>query len=162
MFGLVDWNIPKHLARFDWFQEPNKSITVKVYPHDTGVDATESQPSPVPFFIASMKTIPYVPSFPFSTSWLRYTGMSLRTVQPPLPQGSGGQEEIAGTKTWRMLTPCVTGQKSDLITFDWSQHDRECSSDDCSKSFWPQLRGRSLGVRMLNATMFIGTPERTW
>ncbi|KAF4979879.1 hypothetical protein FZEAL_3990, partial [Fusarium zealandicum] len=33
--NILDWNVPKHLARFSWTDNPDGSTTVHVYPHDT-------------------------------------------------------------------------------------------------------------------------------
>ncbi|KAL9534840.1 hypothetical protein SMMN14_01386 [Sphaerulina musiva] len=50
--GRVNWNIPKHLARFDWTYEADGSTTVKVYPFDTTIPNSEAEAfaSEKPFF----------------------------------------------------------------------------------------------------------------
>lgn len=66
---VIDWNIPKHLARFVWTDHADGSTSVQVYPHDTITTTTgdESSPSPVPFFQphslpgASPRHFPYPP-----------------------------------------------------------------------------------------------------
>lgn len=51
-FFQTDWNIPKHLARFDWTYEADGSTTVKVYPFDTTIPNSEAEAfaSEKPFF----------------------------------------------------------------------------------------------------------------
>ncbi|EEY16277.1 conserved hypothetical protein [Verticillium alfalfae VaMs.102] len=61
--GRKNWNIPKHLAAFDWQDHQDGSTTIKVYPHDTepvisGVDATLAQPTPAPLVRGSHGELP--------------------------------------------------------------------------------------------------------
>ena len=93
----TDWNIPKHLARFDFQDLPNGSTKIRVYPHDTFDSTSEAQASNVPFFQAIVQPLRWAPAFPFSASWLSYAGVDISLVQPPLPQGHGSQDELPGT-----------------------------------------------------------------
>ncbi|KAM7183559.1 hypothetical protein V8F33_013504 [Rhypophila sp. PSN 637] len=101
--GRRNWNIPKHLARFDWAENsPSPGLTtVKVYPHDTSIpyNPSEDTPSTEPFFTCTLQSVKYVPSFPFRSSWLRYTGFDMNLVQPPVPDASGKTKfgELAGS-----------------------------------------------------------------
>ena len=89
--GRLNWNIPKHLARFTFSapptlqgQSPPSALTVRVFPPGTqdgdGVD---------PFFAATIKPWQWVPAIPVST---KYIPMSLALVQPPIPEPQGQQQ----------------------------------------------------------------------
>lgn len=153
----LDWNIPKHLARFEWEEKPDKSITVRVYPHDTTGDETEATASSTPFFQATMKPVSYTPSFPFSTAWLNMVGVSSRAVHPPLPKGRGSQGELPGTDRWRIYTPIMSGKTSSLITIDIAQWSENENAVGEHKNFWPEMGRWHIGVKMANATMVINT-----
>lgn len=75
--GRLNWNIPKHLARFV-FSSPSssnpQSLTISVYPPDS----TGS----MPFFSATLTPFRWIPAIPFST---RYLPISTTLAQPPLP-----------------------------------------------------------------------------
>lgn len=157
---ILDWNIPKHLARFDWEAMPDKSLTVRVYPHDTSGDKTEAMASSTPFFQATMKPVPLIPSFPFSSAWLSFLGIDLECVHPPLPKGRGSQGELPGTDSWCAFTPVFSGKASSLMTIDTSQ----CYEDDKmvarrNKSFWPGVGRWRVGLMAENATLVINTRE---
>lgn len=151
----IDWNIPKHLARFDWQDLPNGGIQVKVFPHDTAGDNAEAAPSPTPLFQASFKTLPLVPSFPFSTGWAKYVGLDLNFVQPPVPQGV--PSEVVGTEEWCKCIITQSSSQTHVGWFDISQRDVDGKLTALFDNFWPGLGRWHLGVRMDNAT--IDVPE---
>ncbi|PHH79719.1 hypothetical protein CDD80_3962 [Ophiocordyceps camponoti-rufipedis] len=155
----VDWNIPKHLAKFEWERNHDGSQTVKVFPHDTSADSSEANPSVRPLFRATMKPVPYVPSFPFSTDWLKYVGISSRAVHPPLPEGKGSPGEIPGTDCWRICFPTIKGW-TDFITLDMAQggEDQGAAAGD-GENFWPGLGRWHVGMRMKDAVMTLGPAE---
>lgn len=114
----ADWNIPKHLARFDFQDLSDGSTKIRVYPHDTSSHPSEAQPSNVPFFQATVKPFRWAPAFPFSASWLGYAGIDISLVQPPLPQGNGSQDELPGTdkcKSTSMKLMKPTSKLTDLL-----------------------------------------------
>lgn len=149
--------MPKHLAKFEWEDHADHSVTVKVYPHDTTDDEKETEPSTVPFFQATIKAVPYLPAFPFSSNWLSYTGMSSTAVFPPLPEGKGSQGELPGTNCWRKVSPTISGPDAALATFDMAQ-----SNEEGNANFWPGLGRWHMGVKIANATMTIGPPDENW
>ncbi|EHK46846.1 hypothetical protein TRIATDRAFT_45696 [Trichoderma atroviride IMI 206040] len=158
--GRTNWNIPKHLARFDWEEAPDKSLTVRVYPHDTFSYKTEATASPIPFFQATMKRVPIIPSFPFSSKWLSLVGVNLECVHPPLPEGRGSQGELPGTESWCAFTPAFSGKAVSLMTFDMKQSradDKMVSQRN--KNFWPGLGRRRVGIMMENATLVLDSRE---
>lgn len=149
----ADWNIPKHLAHFVWEDLPNGATQVKVFPRDT--DGGEAAAEPTPLFKASFKTIPFIPSFPMSTSWAKYVGLDLSLVQPPVPQGVS--EEIVGTNQWCKSIITQYSSRMHLGWFNISQRDEHGDSGALFENFWPGLGQWQLGVKMDNAA--IEVPE---
>ncbi|OAQ67887.1 hypothetical protein VFPPC_04218 [Pochonia chlamydosporia 170] len=160
--GRLNWNTPKHLARFDWDFAPNGSVTVKVFPYDTEGDTTESAPSSVPFFQATYSPVRFVPSFPFATSWVNYLGLKTKLVMPPLPQGQGSQGELPGTQTWCSLIPNQYSRRTTIGWFDISQRDEEGNVNGKYENFWPGLGRWQLGMKMENADLRFDLPVELW
>ncbi|KAG8414781.1 hypothetical protein J3459_009686 [Metarhizium acridum] len=160
--GRLNWNTPKHLARFDWSFGPNDSVTVKVYPHDTHGDASEARPSAVPFFQASYAPIRFVPAFPFATSWVNYLGLDTTLVMPPLPRGAGSRGELPGTDAWCSLAPDQYSRRTRLGWFDIAQRDRAGNPRGEHRNFWPGLRRWQLGLKMENADLRFDLPIDVW
>ncbi|PFH59769.1 hypothetical protein XA68_11900 [Ophiocordyceps unilateralis] len=160
--SISDWNIPKHLARFEWERNYDGSQTVKVFPHDMTTDDNETHSSSRPFFRATMKNIPFIPSFPFSTSWLKYVGIPTRAVHPQLPEGKGSQGELPGTDRWCIISPAIKGNDTALITIDMSQNEGEDEDGGDGGNFWPGLGRWHVGMKMKNAVMTLGPPDETW
>ena len=107
------WNIPKHLARFTFKELPGKAVSITVTPLDENTTT--------PFFAATFKPIPYVPSFPASTGIAKYIGLDLDLVQPPLPEGKGAEGELPGTDRWCKITPYQSSRKVSLGWWDMKQ-----------------------------------------
>ncbi|KAF2017618.1 hypothetical protein BU24DRAFT_345038 [Aaosphaeria arxii CBS 175.79] len=86
--GRLNWNIPKHLARFDFSapvtpagSSPPESLTVKVFtPGSKDGDGVN------PFFACTLKPWRWVPSVPVSSRWLP---LSTVLAQPPVPEAPG-------------------------------------------------------------------------
>ncbi|KEZ46292.1 Uncharacterized protein SAPIO_CDS1213 [Scedosporium apiospermum] len=167
--GRTNWNIPKHLAKFEWHTDPSTSTaTVKVYPHDTPkasgpsstYDATEATAATVPFFQASFKPVPFTPSFPFSAAVFRYLGLNPTLVQPPLPEGKdASQKELPGTSKWCAIDPVQSSWKTKLGWFDLRQQTDgrgQVIGGAEGENFWPGLGRWHLGIRMENATIDFG------
>lgn len=156
--GRKLWNLPKHLARFEWTDDPSTGATIiKVYPHDTAstpYDPTESAPSTTPFFQCTLKPISYLPSFPFSTSLLKTIGMDLSLVQPPLPEGAqAASKELPGTgDEWVRMSDFVQHAKQTSVVWaDLSQKNETTgSSPDEFENFWPGLGRWHLAAKMDN------------
>jgi hypothetical protein len=134
--GRINWNVPKHLARFDWSTSPDGTTTIKVYPHDIHPHTTtttahtsestippDSPPSQTaaPFFQASFRPIRFLPSFPFSTDWARFFGVDTTLIHPPLPEGRGSLNELPGTDKWCSVKPGQSSRNCALGWFDISQ-----------------------------------------
>lgn len=159
----TDWNIPKHLARFEFKEDQDGTTHIQVFPHDTTGDASEAAPSSSPFFRASFKTVPYVPSFPSSMGPLKYIGLEPILVHPPLPEGQGSQGELPGTDRWCAVTPGMSSSRTSIGWFDMRQADGEGNvvKGGGFENFWPGMKRWHLGVRMDDAE--IDFPEgRYW
>ncbi|KAJ2899564.1 hypothetical protein MKZ38_002997 [Zalerion maritima] len=159
--GRKNWNIPKHLASFEFTDNPDGSVTVQVYPHDLhpSTDPAESKPSTVPFLTATMKSVPFVPSFPATTSLAGMIGMDISLVQPPLPEGNGSQDELPGTSDWARILPVQKSWKTHAVWVDLKQEDLPAGAttpkgmEGRAENFFPGLSRWILGARMDDATI---------
>ncbi|PNY27315.1 Uncharacterized protein TCAP_02759 [Tolypocladium capitatum] len=160
--GRMNWNCPKHLAKFDWQFGPDSSVSVKVYPHDTTGDVAESAPSPVPWFRASFAPMSYAPSFPFATRWVNYLGFDTTLVMPPLPQGEGSHGELPGTRDWCSVVPKQYSRTTRVGWFDMSQRDDAGELAGDHENFWPGLGRWQLGLKMEDADLSFDFPKEIW
>ncbi|CCT71185.1 uncharacterized protein FFUJ_08765 [Fusarium fujikuroi IMI 58289] len=162
--GRKNWNVPKHLAKFDWINNSNGSTTVKVYPHDTlptdSASPESASPDPTPFFQATFKPIRYAPSFPFRTSWINFLGFDTTLVFPPLPEGFGSQGELPGTDQWCSVVPQQSTSKCMLGWFDVEQHRGEQGKLTGEfENFWPGWSKWQIGIKMENSVIEFDHPE---
>lgn len=148
---MADWNIPKHLASFDFKEDKNGTTHIQVFPHDTTGDVSEAAPSTKPFFRATFKPVPLVPSFPASLGLLKYAGFDLTIVHPPVPEGNGSQGELAGTDRWCAVDPGQSSRRTSIGWFDMRQADGGGDATGGFENFWPGLKRWHLGVRMDDA-----------
>ncbi|RDA93284.1 hypothetical protein CP533_2043 [Ophiocordyceps camponoti-saundersi (nom. inval.)] len=154
--GRLNWNVPKHLAKFEWKNNYDGSHTVLVYPHDTSGDVREANADSRPFFQATINKAAYMPSFPSSSRWLQHLGVNITCVNPPLPAGNGSQDELPGTSSWCSWSPSLVCSKTDFAWFDIRQQ-----SEAKHENFWPGLGRWRLGIKMENARFYLETPV-TW
>jgi hypothetical protein len=153
---LIDWNIPKHLAYFDWQEKEDGSTVVKVYPHDTTEDPHETTASKELFFQTTFKPMAYVPSFPLSTSLLGYIGIDAELAQPPLPEGKGSQGELPGTDKWCSVMPGQKSRKASLGWFDIRQTDEQGTRVGDYENFWPGLGRWQVGLKLKDSEIEFG------
>ncbi|UPX13062.1 uncharacterized protein EKO05_0003590 [Ascochyta rabiei] len=92
--GRLNWNIPKHLARFSFSAPatprgaaPPKDLTVSVFP-----PGTEDGDAVQPFFACRLTPWKYVPAVPVNMGWLP---ISTTHVQPPIPESAGHKRAVA-------------------------------------------------------------------
>lgn len=149
---MVDWNIPKHLAKFEFKELPGGVISLAVF-------AEEIQ-STSPFFRITYKPIPFTPTIPASTSLAKLIGLDLTLVQPPLPNGD--VEELPGTDDWCSIMPFVSSRKTSL---EWCDLKQKVTEEDALldvppldspggyENWWPGLNRWKLGLRMEDATV---------
>ncbi|KAL2680999.1 hypothetical protein Neosp_008602 [[Neocosmospora] mangrovei] len=158
----LDWNVPKHLAHFDWSENPDGSTSIKVYPHDLDSATESSTPSATPFFQATFKPLRFAPSFPFQTNWSNYIGIESTLVMPPLPAGDGTQGELPGTDRWCAVVPHQWSSRCSVGWFDLTQHrDSEGRSTGEFDNFWPGWGKWHFGFKMKDAVTIFDHPE-TW
>ncbi|KAK0657000.1 hypothetical protein B0T16DRAFT_488210 [Cercophora newfieldiana] len=166
--GRSNWNIPKHLARFEWTDNSDGSTNIKVYPHDSAApyDISESVPSEKPFFQCTVKPASYTPAFPFSSTLFKYIGIDDALVQPPLPQGESQQQELSGTDGWRKLAGYKISSSSTKLA--WADLDQKAEHEgedairlDGDENFFPGLTRWNLAVKLADAAVFFPPPE-TW
>lgn len=162
--GRENWNIPKHLAKFDWTYHPDGGVTVKVYPYDTTGDVTESTPAELPFFQTTFRSL--LGQLPFTTELYDFLGINSTLAQPPLPQGQGIHGELAGTKDWKVTVPAQKSTKTTLGTFDMDQGEgdavkdgKNAVGDEFYPNFWPGMLRFTLGMKMEEATITFSEPE---
>ncbi|KAH9888299.1 hypothetical protein F4778DRAFT_755864 [Xylariomycetidae sp. FL2044] len=184
--GRKNWNIPKHLAKFEWEDLPDGSTKVKVYPHDetgsnnnSGDDATTETlhtPSPRPLFQATFLPLRWAPAFPLSLSFLKYVGIDAGLVHPPLPAGRhGGDEEhhLPGTDRWCKVMPVQSTRRAVLGWMDMSQKEGDGNGDGNGgammattsgvepdhENFWPGLVRWHLAIKLEDADIEFGEGE---
>ncbi|KAI0553787.1 hypothetical protein F4679DRAFT_436434 [Xylaria curta] len=156
--GRTNWNIPKHLARFEWDDLDGGATGVRVYPHDTTGESSESRPNNVPLFQAMFKPMRWTPSFPFSLSWMQYLGLDASLVQPPLPAGEGSQGELPGTDRWCKIVPAQSTKRASLAWADLSQKNEQgdLTSSVAYENFWPELGRWQLALKLEDAAIDFG------
>lgn len=157
----VDWGIPKHLARFDWTTNPDKSETVRIYPHDTAnpYEPAEFPPTNLaakPFFTMTFHPTKFAPYFPFSTTWYRYFGIDAHLVQPPLPEGKGSEGELAGSDKWCKIFPQQWSKKSCIGWYDMKQ---EGETRQGEENWWPDGGRWLFGMKMEDTEIVFGEGE---
>ena len=124
-----------------------------------------------PFFTATIQPINYVPSFPFSSTWVGYLGLSTHLLQPPLPAGDPA-DLVVKTEGWRRSYPSLRCSKAKLVWFDMRQpgegqktNGQGQSEGDAllakteNENWWPGLRRWNLGLYLPNSTLELGEPE---
>jgi hypothetical protein len=92
--GRLNWNIPKHLARFSFSapatpsgSSPPKALTVRVFPPGSSDGDGTS-----PFFACTLTPWRWVPALPINSS---YVPLSLMLAQPPCPEPAGRRTAAA-------------------------------------------------------------------
>ncbi|KAI8231006.1 hypothetical protein K4K54_000325 [Colletotrichum sp. SAR 10_86] len=164
--GRTNWNIPKHLARFDWTEKENGETTVKIYPHDTTGDLSESMPAKKPWFKATFKP-DLVNGLPFSTDLYKILGVNATLAQPPLPSANSTYGELAGTDHWAATVPGQVTDNASLGVYDLDQEDGDVEEgkntnavgDEYFPNFWPGLLRFNAGIKLENATITFSEPE---
>lgn len=171
----TDWNIPKHLAKFDFKPLPNNGVAISISPLVPGTPGAEWAASKTPFFSATYQPINYLPAFPCSTSLFGYIGIDMTLVQPPVPEGKeSSQGELCGTKEWCAVVPYEYSPKTSLGWWDMKKggatetdpllvvsNDESGAEASGYENWWPGLGRWQIGMMMENAT--IEFPEgRYW
>jgi len=181
--GRINWNIPKHLARFSFerLASPDR-LKVQVFPPSSSPTITETDK---PFFSATLQPFTYVPAIPFSTNILPWFGVDGTLTQPPLlPQGDEGEdlapELRAGSEEWLQVKPVVECRKMKGCWVDYAQPTSHSSSsaeplpgngdshsngghaeaEEVQNQGWfPTLHPLKVGVWMEGAELNFGKPD---
>jgi len=165
-YTITDWNIPKHLAHFDFVDLPDSRTQITVYPLLPDTSGQERIKSDTPFFTTIFRPFSYAPTFPCSTAISKCVGWDLGLVQPPLPDGDG--PELAGTLQWAKVAAVESSKKTSLGWFDLRQKkkgadeqspllgEQQIATEDVGvryENFWPGLGRWRIGIKMEEAVM---------
>ncbi|KAL6170634.1 hypothetical protein ACJQWK_03606 [Exserohilum turcicum] len=179
--GRLNWNIPKHLARFSFSapptapgQSPPPSLTVQVFaPGTTDGDGT------APFFACTVKPWQWIPALPVNT---KYIPLSLTVAQPPIPEHAGFKAAAAkaavdnahtvdeydidpakagavlpGTDRWRAFDVAATSPSARGCWVEVHARTEEEGESEESKVFWPKgLTMWSVGGWMEHVNWVLG------
>lgn len=163
--GRMNWNIPKHLARFQFVDRADGTMSISVFPYQKNDSGVESAPGAVPFFAATYKNTPYLPSFPTSTGVAKYLGLDLSIMQPSLPEGKGIYGELPGTEGWCKILPLEYSSRTSLGWWDLGKKENdertpllEGEGDNRGKEgndehWWPGMGRWRVGMKMEDAMM---------
>jgi hypothetical protein len=165
--GRKNWNIPKHVARFEFTGLAGSAEQQRLLPGNEPeqqsafrVDVFRDNPSTErPFFSATLTPVRIpLPYIPFSSTWLTTLGINPPLLQPPLPQG--GSPEECGTRSWKRSVAKLSGHKSSAMWCDISLP-RE---GERGRAFLPADAGKwwakwMIALKMEDAILEIGEPE---
>jgi len=180
--GRLNWNIPKHLARFSFSAPPTPAgasppndLTIRVFPPGT-VDGDSVRP----FFECRLTPWKWVPAVPFNMRW---SPLSLAHVQPPIPLPAGHvravEAELAARERGVEIDPYDVSAKNEVAvavgTDRWCMFDvggsvaraRGCWVEGMGEGggeegYWPKGVGTwRMGVWCEGAVLEIGVPA-TW
>ena len=91
--GRLNWNIPKHLARFEFSapvtkrgETPPEKLTVRVF-----APGTEEGDGTPPFFACALQPWKWVPALPVN---MNYVPLKMWHVQPPIPEPAGHRRAV--------------------------------------------------------------------
>ncbi|KAF2638171.1 hypothetical protein P280DRAFT_455978 [Massarina eburnea CBS 473.64] len=184
--GRLNWNIPKHLARF-WFsapvteagQSPPAKLEMAAYP-----PGTEDGDGVSPFFACTIRPFRWVPSIPFNFKWLPF---DTRQVQPPLPQAGGQAQAVkselqsrkegngtvsdyntdpkheealmAGTDMWRTFPIHASAPRVRGCRVTVHKNTNDTGKGESPNKYWPQdVRPFSIAMWLEDAEMSITIP----
>jgi len=109
--GRRNWNIPKHLARFDFVPEdptdPLSPVVASVYPSLSNSTTTEFTPDPV--FKSRLVASRRIPTFPLNLGIIPRAILDLRLLQAPLVASTQEGSPVVGTERWCGITPSFSG-----------------------------------------------------
>ncbi|KAL9608217.1 MAG: hypothetical protein Q9167_006939 [Letrouitia subvulpina] len=153
--GRKNWNIPKHLARFEYTNTiSSPPFSVSLFPYDDPSSKT-------PFFTASVAPLRFwTPSFPFSSNFTKYLGLSNVLLQPPLPEGKDKEIE-PGTEECLKTEGDIFSKSAKIVWFDMKQPGggKEGKDGKERKNWWPGLSRWHLGIWLKEAELNLGPPD---
>ncbi|KAL8747244.1 MAG: hypothetical protein Q9190_000863 [Brigantiaea leucoxantha] len=154
--GRKNWNIPKHLARFEYtgsFSKP--PFSVSIFP----ASSDDHPASTAPFFTASIAPLRFwTPSFPFSTNFAKHVGISNVLLQPPLPEGEP-KDVTPGSEQFFKTDGHIWCKKAKLVWFDMKQPEGAVKVVKGRENWWPGFRRWNLGLWLPDAELSLGDPD---
>lgn len=157
--GRLNWNIPKHLARFSFSApitpagtSPPQDLTVKVFP-----PGTEDGDGVQPFFACKLTPWRWVPPVPVNMGWVP---ISMKHVQPPIPEPEAHKRavtvEFEGRRNGTNINPYDISAKNEVAVAAGT--DRWCAFDISGKV----QRARGCWVEILKTGVQGGEGEKYW
>lgn len=157
--GRLNWNIPKHLARFSFSApitpagaSPPQDLTVKVFP-----PGTEDGDGVQPFFACKLTPWRWVPPVPVNMGWVP---ISMKHVQPPTPEPKAHKRAVAvefkDRKSGINIDPYDISAKNEVAVAAGT--DRWCAFDIGGKV----RRTRGCWLEILKAGVQGGEEEKYW
>jgi len=143
--GRINWNVPKHPARFEFKEISNSETRISVFPPG----GSEAEPADAPFFSTIIsKAGSFLPSIPLSSSVIP---VDVKLVLPPLP-ASPSNPALAGTDSWRSFRSSLKGK----TRFIWVKPG-DTKDDDGKAQFadgvgFPKIQPWSLGIYWTKGT----------
>ena len=111
--GRRNWNVPKHLARFEFVPSPTNPKATEVRIYAPLNESTPGAPSddPIAFaerpFFAALLTPGSLPAIPYN---VKYSPFDLVLVQPPLEESpTAGLDGLVSASTWKSILPGFKG-----------------------------------------------------
>jgi hypothetical protein len=111
---------------------------------------------------------------------LKYFGIDLNIVQPPLPEGRGSLGELPGTQKWSKISPVEYTDKASIGWFDLKQDtiagrdvteeepllaaagdaDDKGVGNSEFENWWPGFGRWRLGMKMIDANLYFDAGEQ--
>ncbi|KAF2664943.1 hypothetical protein BT63DRAFT_80795 [Microthyrium microscopicum] len=166
--GRVNWNIPKHLARFT-FSSPPVSASNPT-PKHLQISLFPPNPAAInPFFSATVQPFTFPPGLPLNTTWLpSYYGT---TTLPPLPSAlsaldgawSADDEQIdvmyaPGTDEWCEFSVIMKSRRARCCWVKVEGPEAGSEEEAEAQRWWPQgkkWKPWAVGLWMENADLEI-------
>ncbi|KAF1954650.1 hypothetical protein CC80DRAFT_123536 [Byssothecium circinans] len=184
--GRLNWNIPKHLARFHFSapptpagKSPPETLDIAVYP-----PGSEEGDNVRPFFACTLQPFRWIPSMPFSSKWMP---MSTMHAQPPIPEAEGHKQAVkseleresngngkiddydinpaneeallAGTEFWRSFPIDMSAPRVRGCWITVHKTTESQGEADSANKYWPQdIRPWTVGAWFEDAVMGIPGP----
>jgi hypothetical protein len=163
--GRLNWNIAKHLARFDFSHPPTPAgssppteLTLKVFPagsqHGDGV---------LPFFACTLTPFTWIPAMPVNTSWMP---LDMTQVLPPIPYDINPETEaslLVGTDQWTAFPMSAKVARARGCWVKVHELGKDPGEDiravEKASKYWPQgIQPWSIGAWMEDSVMEVPVP----
>ena len=167
--GRKNWNIPKHMARFEFTnlgesaeQQRLLSGRETVQPGGLRVDVFGAEPgAEKAFFSATLRPVRFpIPYISFSSTWLTTISINPPLLQPPLPQGDTAEE--CDTQNWKKSVAKLSSRKCSAMWCEMTFP--QVGRNEQVPPFLPGDAGKwwanwLLALQMEDAILEIGAPD---